>query len=55
MDQDVAKFNLLMTLLLQTKDADLYRTKCDQGNAKFVFQGIPNQFWSFQILQRIYY
>ena len=45
---DVAKFNTLMTTLLQTKAADLYRTKgvlafSDQDDAKFVFQGVHEQ------------
>jgi len=45
---DVPKFNAFMTELLQAKAADLYRTKgvlafADQGDAKFVFQGVHEQ------------
>lgn len=45
---DVPKFNGFMTKLLQEKAADLYRTKgvlafADQGDDKFVFQGVHEQ------------
>mmetsp|Transcript_19664 Transcript_19664/g.60820 ORF Transcript_19664/g.60820 Transcript_19664/m.60820 type:complete len:354 (+) Transcript_19664:1512-2573(+) len=45
---DVPKFNLFMAELLQTRAADLYRTKgvlsfAGQGNTKFVFQGVHEQ------------
>ena len=45
---DVPKFNDFMTGLLQQKAKDLYRTKgilafSDQGDAKFVFQGVHEQ------------
>mmetsp|Transcript_13551 Transcript_13551/g.12265 ORF Transcript_13551/g.12265 Transcript_13551/m.12265 type:complete len:482 (+) Transcript_13551:60-1505(+) len=45
---DVVKFNTFMSSLLQTKAADLYRTKgvlafSDQGDTKFVFQGVHEQ------------
>lgn len=45
---DVPKFNLFMAELLQTRAADLYRTKGvlsfhGQGDTKFVFQGVHEQ------------
>jgi len=45
---DVMKFNAFMSALLKEKAADLYRTKgilafADQGDAKFVFQGVHEQ------------
>ena len=45
---DVPKFNLFMAELLQTRAADLYRTKgvlsfAGQGTTKFVFQGVHEQ------------
>jgi len=45
---DVALFNSFMSGLLQTKAADLYRTKgvlafANQGDTKFVFQGVHEQ------------
>uniref|UniRef100_A0A7S3JV87 CobW C-terminal domain-containing protein n=1 Tax=Aureoumbra lagunensis TaxID=44058 RepID=A0A7S3JV87_9STRA len=47
-DLDVPKFNLFMAELLQTRAADLYRTKgvlsfAGQGDTKFVFQGVHEQ------------
>jgi len=45
---DVPLFNTFMTTLLQTKAADIYRSKgilafADQGDIKFVFQGVHDQ------------
>ncbi|KAJ1455616.1 PRLI-interacting factor L-like protein [Pelagophyceae sp. CCMP2097] len=45
---DVPKFNMFMAELLQSRAADLYRTKgvlsfAGQGDAKFVFQGVHEQ------------
>lgn len=45
---DVKVFNEFMSSLLQTRAADLYRTKgvlafADQGDTKFVFQGVHEQ------------
>lgn len=45
---DVPLFNTFMTELLKTKGADLYRSKgvlafADQGDTKFVFQGVHEQ------------
>lgn len=45
---DVPKFNMFMAELLQTRAADLYRTKgvlsfAGQGDTKFVFQGVHEQ------------
>ena len=45
---DVPKFNMFMAELLQTRAADLYRTKgvlsfAGQGDQKFVFQGVHEQ------------
>jgi len=45
---DVPKFNSFMTDLLKAKAADIYRSKgvlafADQGDAKFVFQGVHDQ------------
>ena len=45
---DVPKFNMFMAELLQTRAADLYRTKgvlsfAGQGTTKFVFQGVHEQ------------
>jgi len=45
---DVPKFNIFMAELLQTRAADLYRSKgvlsfAGQGNQKFVFQGVHEQ------------
>jgi G3E family GTPase len=47
-DLDVPLFNTFMSNLLAEKSADLYRTKgilsfSDQGNTKFVFQGVHEQ------------
>jgi len=47
-DLDVTKFNNFMTELLKARAADLYRTKgvlsfADQGDQKFVFQGVHEQ------------
>ena len=45
---DVPKFNTFMTGLLQAKAADIFRSKgvlafADQGDTKFVFQGVHEQ------------
>ncbi len=45
---DVPKFNIFMAELLQTRAADLYRSKgvlsfAGQGDQKFVFQGVHEQ------------
>lgn len=45
---DVPKFNAFMTALLQAKAADIFRSKgilafADQGDTKFVFQGVHDQ------------
>ena len=45
---DVPLFNTFMTGLLQAKAADIYRSKgilafADQGDTKFVFQGVHDQ------------
>jgi G3E family GTPase len=45
---DVPKFNTFMSALLQAKAADIYRSKgvlafADQGDTKFVFQGVHEQ------------
>eukprot|EP01033_Poteriospumella_lacustris_P005001 gene5001-3572_t len=45
---DVPQFNTFMTALLKAKAADIYRSKgilafADQGDAKFVFQGVHDQ------------